>query len=143
MTAEILSTRPEGGKTRVQYQFVEGQQIEGPYIEDRPTGENHQAWADTKIPPPPFDEVANMVSLLGIADATLFRDALVSEGVEGLMMDGRRFVRITGTKTLPRTLQSALVSRLGTANVNRIRNKLKAGGFEWFIGAYEFDKVTL
>lgn len=142
-TAEILSVRVEREKHRVTYRFVEGAMVRGPYVQDRPVATNaeHQAWCDS-IVPVVIDEVQRLIDALGAADATLLRDALISEGIDYALFDDA-LIRITGTVTNPRTLQSALVERMGSAATNRIRNKLLAAGYERIIAAGEVAKITL
>lgn len=37
------------------YQFVDEKTVIGPFVENRPTDEDHQAWAESRIPEPPVD----------------------------------------------------------------------------------------
>lgn len=134
-TAQILDVRNEGTTHRVAYQFVDsslpvGQQVVGPRVADRPANEDHQAWVNSIIPVIVDEAQALADALAGNGDAVAFRDALVSERVEALLMDGSRFVKVTGTKSNERTIIAALVTRLGDTRVTRIRNKLRAAGYE-------------
>lgn len=56
-TAEILSESPERNKTRVTFQFRDGEKILGPYVEDRPVKEDYQALFNARIPQPPAPDV--------------------------------------------------------------------------------------
>lgn len=140
MIAEILKVTDARGSHRVVYRFVEGNLIVGPFVENRPSAEDHQAWATSMIRVE-VDENANLGVILG-ADADSFRTALANEGVESIILDDRG-IRVTAPKTTPRTLQSGLVERLGLTAVNRIRTKLRNAGFGTLAAQYGFDKLTI
>lgn len=144
-TAEILNVRPESDRHRVTFHFVDGAAVRGPFVQDRPVATNaeHLAWVNGIVPVDVDEGQLLATALAGNGDPVAFRDALVSEGVEALVMDGSRFVRITGTKTSPRTIFAALQTRLGATATNRIRNKLKAAGYETMHVLGEVEKVTL
>jgi len=146
--AEILQVRDEGLTHRVTYQFVDvflpvGQQVIGPRVADRPVNEDHQAWANSIIPVNVDEAQLLADALAGNGDAVAFRDALVSERVEALIMDGSRFVKVTGTKTNERTIIAALTTRLGDTRVTRIRNKLRAAPYETMHILGDVERVVI
>jgi hypothetical protein len=157
-TAEILSIQPERDKHRVTFRFVDGSLVRGPFVQDRPSSvmdvdgqgqpiereallSDHQAWCSTIIPVE-VDEVQRLVAALGAADAKLLRDALISEGIDYAIFDNA-LVKIEGTVTNPRTLQSAIVERIGSTAANRIRNKLRTAGYERLTAASEVYRMNI
>lgn len=142
-TAEILDVRPERDKHRVTFHYVDGAQVRGPFVLDRPqmSNEDHLIALNLRAPVEVDERQRLINALAGNGDPTALNNALISEGVDVCFFDGA-LIRIQGTVTNPRTLQSALVARLGAPTMTRIANKLRAANYEVITSA-AIDRIVL
>lgn len=141
MTAEILSVQNEGARHRVTFRFVQGAEVRGPFVEDRPTDEDHQAWVAARAPQPEPDYRAAIRGLLGESDYEALRAALADEGVEVVTI-GPASLQVTAPATAPYDLDAALAARVGGSYAT-IKAKLRAAGFAEAMANFKPEAVKL
>lgn len=138
MTAEILEVSPARGSHRVTFRFVDGLRIAGPFVEHRPSDEDHQAWANARIPQPPPDYYAAMQAALdgnvGPGTYDSVRRALKDLDAQAVSFGDVQMNVTYPEKTDPDDVEAALRERvdseLGEGKFLAVKGVLKAMGFE-------------
>lgn len=137
MTPELISSLSEGDKTRITYRFISGDKVYGPFVADRPSDENHEAFIATQAPPSPVDYYAVMQSALdSIAPGTYdaVRKALRDLHSEQVKL-GPIAMNVTyPSQTNPENVETELRSRVdaekGEGVFDAVKATLKAMGFD-------------
>ena len=141
MTAEILSVTTEGAAHRVIFRFVDGQTVLGPFVENRPADEDHQAWVNARIPQPQPDYYAVMQAALdSIAPGTYdaVRSALKDVDAESVNL-GPVALSVTFPNQIdPDDVEAALRARVDSEQGAGVFDQVKAT-----LRAMGFDSVTL
>lgn len=138
MTAQILSIQNEGAKHRVTFCFVDGERVEGPFMEDRPAEEEPQAFVDARIPQPAPDYYALMEGALdgniGAGTYDAVRRALKDVDAESVNLGSVQMTVTYPEQTSPDDVEAALRSRvdgeLGAGKFEAVKSVLRAMGFE-------------
>jgi len=137
MIAELLQSTNERGGTRIVFRFVDGSRVIGPFVEDRPSNEDHEAFVAARTPQPEVDYYAAMQAALdgyvgpGTYDAV--RRALKDVGSERVTL-GNVEMNVTYPEvTLPEDAEAGLRERvdgeLGVGKFDAVKATLRAMGF--------------
>lgn len=138
MIAEILRVTEARGGHRVTFRFVNGEQVIGPFVEQRPADEDHQAWVEARMPELEPDYYAVMQAALdanvgaGAYDAV--RRALKDVDAEQVNL-GPVAMRVSyPEQTNPEDVEAALRDRvdgeLGAGKFETVKAVLRGMGFE-------------
>jgi hypothetical protein len=140
MTAEILSTQTNRGKTQVIYRFINNAgEILGPYVEHRPNGEDYTAWVEFIKPAEKVDMYATMQAVLdgniGIGTYDVLRRALKDIGGQMVELNGTSVIEMNvtyPTTTLPEDVELQIKQRVdgekGVGTLDAIKSVLRSMG---------------
>ena len=132
--AEVLSIQYDLGRDRVIFRFLNGDRIDGPHVESRPKGEDHEAWVRSRLPVdvPPVSSLLRDALDTHVGDGTFeaVKTALQEAGVVSVVLGASELlVESPGPDDVENRVSSVLDQARGSGTFAAVKAVLRAAGY--------------